>query len=129
MGTHFKNISVAFLVWLLGNGAWTVAVLILAMHVDNNTVIAIIGAIGFLSLILTGVIGAGWYLLKERGNPLQSSPQLENMARWVTAMYFAQRHKIEPDKLLELDSPQAMEERARRMEIEAKLETTESNEN
>tara|TARA_Y100000310_G_scaffold328100_1_gene395633 strand:- start:24374 stop:24721 length:348 start_codon:yes stop_codon:yes gene_type:complete len=110
--------GIAVVGWLLGNGAWSITILILARFVEDTAMIAIISAVGFFILIVIGVVGSGWYLLRERPAPTSA---LENMARWVTAMYFAQRYEVSPEALLDLSTPQAMEERARRLQIEKQL--------
>ncbi|MCZ6614473.1 MAG: hypothetical protein O6920_01645 [Chloroflexi bacterium] len=107
----YKKAGKFIIVWGLGNITWASATFVFSKFVEDTEVLWQISAIGFLFLVLVGVVGAWWYFLRERQSPTPD----ENMARWVTAMYFAQKYNVSPDDLLTLNSPEAMEERARRL--------------
>lgn len=115
-GNFFRKVGVPIIGWFFGNIAWWS----ITKGMDETAMVTAITMIGFLILIVVGVIGIGWYFLRERRS-LTTTDALENMARWVTLMYFAQKYNVSPDELGGLDTPQAVEERARRLQVERKL--------
>lgn len=81
-----------------------------------------VGLIGFLVLIVSGL---AYIMLRDRGGTT-SATQFENMARYITAMYFSQQYDVKPNELLDMVHPQAMEEKAKRLQIEARLRQRQS---
>jgi len=117
MGAILRRIWIPILAWFLGNITWSLVIFGFTKFTEQTVMVPAIGAIGFLVLILVGVIGTGWYFLRERTSPT-TEITMNNMARWVIAIYFAQRYKVEPDALIELSTVEAMEERALRLVAE-----------
>lgn len=79
----------------------------------------VISMLGFLVLIVSAFIFVALYFL--RGPRPHVYVQTENMARYVTGMYFAQQYGVNPTELVNLNHPQAMEERARRLQLEQQV--------
>ncbi len=116
----FRRAGIPIVAWVLGNLAWVIAIFMLNKFIEETAVLAVVSAIGFLLLILVGVVGTGWYFLRERQSPTTTA-SLEHMARWVTAMYIGQRYEVPPETLLGVGTPEAMEEKARRLQEEKEL--------
>ncbi len=114
---HFQRWVRPLISWLGGNVAWGVAIFVFTKIAGDRAMIEAVGLIGFLVLI---VIGLAYIMLRDRGGAT-STAQYETMARYVTMMFLAQEHGIRPGDLADLSNPQAMEERAKRLQIEASL--------
>ena len=106
--------------WLVGSIAWAGVSYVITRLREHDPMIWSISAIGFLVLIVVGVVGIGWYFWRER-QPSNASAQLESMARTVTAVYFSQIHGVAVDELQDAMTPQEMEEKAKRLKAEREL--------
>ena len=81
-----------------------------------------ISAIGFLLLIVVGVVGIGWYFWRDKQAP-DAEVKFENMSRFVTALYLSQIYQVDVEQLQSATTPQEMEERAGRLQAEKELAT------
>ena len=109
---------VSFLGWCLANVVWAVITQV-ATRISKEA--PMLEGIGYLALIIVGLIALWWYLW---GRPTRlgfSDVQYNNMARYVVGIFIAQKYGINAAQLIELNSPEAMEERAQRLRAEEQL--------
>ncbi len=108
-----------FILWLGGNIAWGVAAFVFTKVSEDRAMIEAVGLIGFLVLIVSGL---AYTMLRDRGGAT-STAQIQTMAKHIVIMLIAQEYAISPRDLADLDNPQAMEERAKRIKAERALST------
>jgi hypothetical protein len=112
--------------WCIGNVLWGFITRV-ATRISAES--PMLEGIGYLALIVLGICGAWWYLWGRTWRTGGTERHIDNMTRYVVAMYIAQQHGVPPAQLVGLGSPEAMEERAKRLvsdEELAKVRATES---
>lgn len=105
-------------VWCIGNILWGFITRI-ATQISKES--PMIEGIGYLVLIVLGICGAWWYLWGRSRRPNDIDIMLDNMGRHIMSIYFAQQYNVNAKDLVDLNHPQAMEEKAKRLQSEREL--------
>jgi len=103
--------------WLVGNILWGVVVFSVARIAEEAAMIEAIGAVGFLVLIVVGLV---YLMFREKQSP-NAAMQNEPYTRFVVMVMIALQYNVKPGDLSDLNNPQAMEERAKRLQVERGL--------
>ena len=110
-----------FITWFAGNVLWGITTYIFTRVAENSAMMELVaftvGLIGFLVLIVVGLV----YIMFREKDGKTATAQYEQMAKYVTMMFLAQEYEVSPRDLADLNNPQAMEERAKRIKVEREL--------
>ena len=115
-----KQIIPPILTSLVGSIIWSIIWYLMVRFGPDEPMIWAIGMIGLLVLIVAGVVGVGWHIVRDKVDP-KSIAQLELMTRVTTAVYFSQIYGVTPDELAGTITIEEMEERAKRIQAENRL--------